>query len=266
MDGDPGPIAHMDWATLYDRADAADVDVEDVRTVLARHRERAERSEGMGDTEPGAEPEQGAESDPGQGAESDPGQGAESDPGQGAESDPGQGAESDPEGGGTRDEEGGTEPPPDPSPARVVADADVLAADVLVGGPSREALEGVWRHSWIHLLASDQLLADAAATIAELSTPELAAAWRELVAEWREPVTHPVGDHSGLGSAYRGGAMHLLSFDRVLSSPRAGAELRGRVPLSVREPRAFATVFDAESLYLEVVGGEYPGPDRPPRA
>ncbi|MDR5673389.1 PIN domain [Halalkaliarchaeum sp. AArc-CO] len=162
-----------------------------------------------------------------------------------------------------RDDE--TETPPEPSPARVVADADVLAADLLVGDASREALERVWRHSWIELLASDPLLSDAEATIAELSTPELAADWRELVEEWREPVTHPAGDHSGLASAYRGGAMHLLSFDRVLSSPRAGAELRGRVPLSVREPRAFTTVFDAESLYLEVVGGEYPGPDRPSR-
>ena len=162
-----------------------------------------------------------------------------------------------------RDDATGT--PPDPSPARVVADADVLAADLLVGGPSREALEGVWRHSWIELLASDQLLADTEATIAELSTPELAADWRQLIDEWRDPVTHPSGDHPGLASAYRGGAMHLLSFDRVLSSPRAGAELRGRVPLSVREPRAFATVFDARGLYLEVVGGEYPGPDRPPR-
>ena len=161
--------------------------------------------------------------------------------------------------------DGATETPPEPSPARVVADADVLAADLLVGDTSREALEGVWRHSWIELLASDQLLADAEATIAGLSTPELAADWREIVADWREPVTHPAGDHPGLASAYRGGAMHLLSFDRVLSSPRAGAELRGRVPLSVREPRAFATVFDARGLYLEAVGGEYPGPDRPPR-
>ncbi|ERH12524.1 MAG: hypothetical protein J07HB67_01544 [halophilic archaeon J07HB67] len=36
--------------------------------------------------------------------------------------------------------------------------------------------------------------------------------------------------------------------------------------MSVREPRAFATLFDPESLYPAVVGGEYPGPDRDPRA
>jgi hypothetical protein len=36
--------------------------------------------------------------------------------------------------------------------------------------------------------------------------------------------------------------------------------------VSVREPRAFATVFSPERLYPETVGGEYPGPDRDPRS
>ena len=59
--------------------------------------------------------------------------------------------------------------------------------------------------------------------------------------------------------------MHLLSFDEDLTSVAAGAGLRGRVPVSVRDPRAFAAVFDAERLYPEAVGGAYPGPDRDPR-
>lgn len=166
--------------------------------------------------------------------------------------------------------DGGTddagEAPPSPSPARVVADADVLAADVLVGGEAREALEAVWRHSFVTLIASDRLLSDAEATIAAISTPDLGADWRALLEGWREPVSHPPGDHPGLASAYRGGAMHLLSFDEALTSARAGTAIGGRVPISVREPRAFATVFDAESLYAEVVGGAYPGPDRQPRS
>jgi hypothetical protein len=83
---------------------------------------------------------------------------------------------------------------------------------------------------------------------------------------WREPVDHPAGDHPGLASAYRGGAMHLLSFDERLRGAKVGASLQGHVPLSVRHPRAFETLFDAESLYREVVGGTYPGPDRDPRA
>ncbi|WP_058367721.1 DUF7384 family protein [Haloparvum sedimenti] len=158
--------------------------------------------------------------------------------------------------------------PPEPSPARVVADADVLAADLLVGGRSRAALEALWRHSWTTLVASDALLDDAEAVVADLAEPtdaSLAADWRAAVADWREPVSHPRNDHPALGSAYRGGAMHVLSLDDRLTSAGAGAALRDRVPVSVREPRAFAAVFDAERLYPEVRDGDYPGPDREPR-
>ena len=155
--------------------------------------------------------------------------------------------------------------PSEPSPARVVADADVLAADLLVDGPAREALDALRRHSWTTLVASDPLLADAEAVIAEVADPRRAADWRGKLAEWRESVDHPAGDHPALASAYHGGAMHLLSFDEDLTSVAAGAGLRGRVPVSVRDPRAFAAVFDAERLYPEAVGGAYPGPDRDPR-
>ena len=153
----------------------------------------------------------------------------------------------------------------EPSPARIVADSDVLAADLLVGGPARRALDHLRRHSWLTLVASDRLLDDAAAAVTKLATESLAADWRDRVEAWREPVDHPDADHPGLASAYRGGAMHLLSFDERLNSARTGASLQGYVPLSVRHPRAFATLFDAESLYEEVVGGSYPGPDRDPR-
>ncbi len=60
--------------------------------------------------------------------------------------------------------------------------------------------------------------------------------------------------------------MHVLSFDERLTAPGAGAGLNDRFPVSVREPRAFATLFDAEKLYPEVGDGNYPGPDRDPRA
>jgi hypothetical protein len=152
------------------------------------------------------------------------------------------------------------------SPARVVADSDVLVADLFVDGPSRAALDHLRRHSWTTLVASDALLDDAQAVVARLADDALAADWRDRVDAWRDPVDHPADDHPGLASAYRGGAMHLLSFDERLGSARAGAALQGHVPLSVRHPRAFATLFDAASLYEEVVGGTYPGPDRDPRA
>ena len=154
----------------------------------------------------------------------------------------------------------------EPNPARVVADADALAADLLVGGAAREALDALRAHSWTTLVASDALLDDAEAVIAALADSALAADWRDAVEAWREPVTHPAGDHPALASAYRGAAMQIVSFDPSLTGARAAAGLRDRLPVSVREPRAFATVFSAENLYPETVGGEYPGPDRDPRS
>jgi hypothetical protein len=147
----------------------------------------------------------------------------------------------------------------------VVADADVLAADLLVGGPAREALDVVRSHSWVDLVASDPLLDDAAAVIADLADEALAGDWRERAERERVAVEHPPGDHPGLASAYRGGAAHLLTYDEALSSAQAGGAINRRVPLSVRTPAAFLAVFDPGRLYPEVADGEYPGPDVDPR-
>jgi hypothetical protein len=155
--------------------------------------------------------------------------------------------------------------PTEPSPTRVTADADVLAADLLVGGPSRAALDHVREHSWLTLVASDPLLDDAAAVIGELADDELAQNWRDRMERECELVDHPPEDHPALASAYRGGAMHLLTLDESLTSAAGVAALRGRVETSPRHPDAFDTLFDADSLYREAVGGAYPGPDRDPR-
>ncbi|MFB6092996.1 MAG: hypothetical protein ABEK02_08310 [Haloquadratum sp.] len=156
-------------------------------------------------------------------------------------------------------------PPAESSPARVVADADVLAADLLVDADARRALDHLRAHSWTTLLASDPLLEDAEAVVAALATPALAGDWRARLDAWRDPVSHPPGDHPALATAYRGGAMHLLSFDDDLLSAKAGAALGSRLSVSARPPAAFASLFAPASLYREVVGGEYPGPDRDPR-
>lgn len=153
----------------------------------------------------------------------------------------------------------------DPTPARVVADADVLAADLLVGGASREALDCLRRHSWTALVASDPLLADAGSTVAALADDALADDWRERMERWRERVDHPAGDHPALASALQGGAMHVLSLDERLTGAGGATAVRDRVEASVRRPDAFARLFDAESLYRAVAGGSYPGPDRDPR-
>ena len=156
--------------------------------------------------------------------------------------------------------------PERPNPARVVADADVLAADLLVGGDAREALDHVRRHSWVDLVASDQLLEETESLVADLADPELASAHRTRLEDERVRVEQPEGDHPALASAYRGSAAHLLSYDDRLGSAKAGLTLQTRVSVSIRPPDAFARLFDPESLYEAVEGGDYPGPDVDPRA
>jgi hypothetical protein len=154
----------------------------------------------------------------------------------------------------------------DPTPARVVADADVLAADLLGIDHARSALDLLRTHSWTTLVASDPLLDDLEAIVAALTGPDLARDWRAQIAHWRTPVSHPVGDHPALSSAYRGGAMQVISLDPTLTGPRAAAGLRDRLPVSVREPRAFEAVFSPARLYPEVAADPYPGPDRDARS
>ncbi|MFB6095939.1 MAG: hypothetical protein ABEJ74_00950 [Haloferacaceae archaeon] len=154
----------------------------------------------------------------------------------------------------------------DADPATLVADADVLAVDLLVGGPARRVLDEVRRHSWLTLLASDPLLDDAEAVVADLADAALATDWRGRLEELCTLVDHPAGDHPALACAYHGGAGHLLTYDQRLRDVRAGANLRGVMDVSVRDPDAFAAVFDAASLYEAVHDEPYPGPDRDPRA
>jgi len=149
--------------------------------------------------------------------------------------------------------------------ARVVADADVLAADLLVGGSAREALDLVRAHSWVALYASDPLLDDAEAVVGAMADAALAADWCERIECERVRVEHPDGDHPGLASAYRAEAAHLLSLDPGLSSAGANLSLQAHMQVSVRSPDAFARLFDPAALYEAVEGGEYPGPDRDPR-
>ncbi len=149
---------------------------------------------------------------------------------------------------------------------RVVADADVLAADLLVGGAAREALDVLRAHSWLTLVASDPLLDDAEAVVESLADADLARDWRERCTALCELVEHPPGDHPALAAAYRGEAVHVLSLDDSLRSAAAGAAIREHVETSVKAPDAFARLFDPTNAHEVVVGRPYPGPDRDPRA
>jgi len=154
----------------------------------------------------------------------------------------------------------------DPEAARVVADADVLAADLLVGGAAREALDHARRHSWVELVASEPLLADAAAVVTDLADGELAADWRGRIEEDCRLVEHPAGDHPGLAAAYRREARHLLSFDSDLTGARANLSAQPYTSLSIRTPGAFVRLFNPAALYEALFEEPYPGPDRDPRA
>lgn len=151
-------------------------------------------------------------------------------------------------------------------PTRVVADADVLMADLLVGGPSRRALDHVRRHSWMTLIVSGPLLDDAESGIGRLSDPEFAADWRTRVAALATTVEHPAGDHPALGCVRAAAAAHLLSLNPELTGAATNRSLQRWVDVSVRSPDAFDRLFDPSSLYEVAVGGEYPGPDRDPRS
>ncbi len=165
----------------------------------------------------------------------------------------------------TADDKARPTEPREPEPTAVVAAADVLAADLLAGGSARRALTALWHHPWMTLVASDPLLSTAETVIATVADNALATDWRDLIEAWREPVVHPAGDHPALASAYRGGAMHVLSFDETLTDSGTAATLAGRFPVSVRSPAAFDQLFDPESLYATVGDDPYPGPQRPPR-
>ncbi|SDJ74629.1 hypothetical protein SAMN05216226_108138 [Halovenus aranensis] len=148
---------------------------------------------------------------------------------------------------------------------RVVADADVLAADLLVGGATRDALDHVRRHSWVHLVASDHLLGQARALIAEFAPSELAADWETTIVDQRLRVEHPSEDHPALASAYRSGATQLLTLDGSLTATGANLSLQSHMSVSIRTPDAFATVFDPAPVYEREFGNSYPGPDSDPR-
>ena len=154
----------------------------------------------------------------------------------------------------------------EPEYTRLVADADVLVADLLVGDASRTALDTVRSHSWLELVATERLLADAEAVLRTLADGDLAAEWRDAIDDLVTLVEQPPEDHPALAAAYRGGAMFVISNDSRLQSAKAGASLRAAMDVSIRSPEAFVSVFDPAAIYELAFDTEYPGPDRDPRA
>lgn len=154
----------------------------------------------------------------------------------------------------------------EPDPARIVADADVLAADLLRDGDARDALDVVRAHSWLSLVASDPLLADARAIIAQLADPSLADDWREHIDELRVRVGHSIRGSPG---ARLGGSGRRRPPALVRRVAPHGRDRRPHPRARRHERQASRRVLwvvRPETLYPTIVDGDYPGPDRDPRA
>lgn len=153
----------------------------------------------------------------------------------------------------------------EPDPTRVVADADVLAADLLVGGAARDALDIVRSHSWLEVVATPDLLAETETLIASLADEELSRAWRQRAEQLATTLDPDASGHPALVAAAAGKAATVLSFDQRLQSAAAGAAIRSRVATSVKSPDAFVRMTDPETLHEAIVGEPYSGADRDPR-
>ncbi|MFP4590672.1 MAG: hypothetical protein ACLFMX_02130 [Halobacteriales archaeon] len=156
--------------------------------------------------------------------------------------------------------------PKTPEPTRVVADADVLVADLFVDGEARAAMDVVRSHTWFELYASEELLETASAAVGELSETSLADDWLDRVRAEATLVDHPAGDTPALATAYRANAGHVVTYDARLRSAATGVRMRRAMPLSVRHPRAFVDRVDPAVVYELAMDAPYPGPDVDPRS
>lgn len=149
--------------------------------------------------------------------------------------------------------------------AKIVADADVLAADLFLNDSARAALDLIRSHSWITLVASDILIDQTTTLIEHLSSTTLATQWAQKIRQRTTTIEHPPSDHPALAAALRGNSAHILSYDPNLTSAKTGAVLRSHGPTSVKHPEAFVRLFDPKTAYEHTTGSPYPGPDRDPR-
>lgn len=118
----------------------------------------------------------------------------------------------------------------------IVADSDVLVADLLVGGTARTALSAIREHSWLTLVVSKPLIEQSATVIETLTTAELATDWRALIEDGTQLADHRPGDHPALAAAYASGAAHVLTFDEQLLTASTARALQHRLNCSIKPP------------------------------
>ena len=152
-----------------------------------------------------------------------------------------------------------------PAPNRIVADIDVLAADLFCDGSARKSLDVIRSHSWITLIATAALLDEAQLLIESVASSALAADWRSRITETAHIVEPTASGHPALVAAHTGNAATLLTFNESLQSAQAGASLRAAVSTSIKSPEAFTLLVEPAQLYETLFGDTYPGPDTDPR-
>lgn len=135
-----------------------------------------------------------------------------------------------------------------PDPTRVVADTDVLAADLLVGGSAREAIDMIRTHDFLSLITTDTILLETHRIIETLTEKGLADDWLSR-ARRDFPVVEPDGSgQPAIEAAAASNAATVLSLEERLLSTQAGLTIRDHVATSVRSPRAFVAMVDPAAL------------------
>lgn len=131
-----------------------------------------------------------------------------------------------------------------PDPTRVVADADVLAADLLVDGDARVALNRIRDSETLTLVVTEGLLSDARGIVADLGDPSLATDWERRARADFSLVEPTLSGHPALVAAEAGNAATLLSHDERLQGAAAGVAIRQHVDTSVKSPGAFVSLLE----------------------
>ena len=131
-----------------------------------------------------------------------------------------------------------------PDPMRIVADVDVLAADLLVDGTAREAMSMIRESATLSAVCSEELLSESREIIATLGDPTLAAAWERRARADFDIVEMRGDGHGALLTAAAGRAGTVLSHDEALQSVAAGVAIREHIETSVKSPDAFVSLVD----------------------
>lgn len=135
-----------------------------------------------------------------------------------------------------------------PDPMRVVADVDVLAADVFLDGSARAAVSLIRESPDLTLVVTDDLLTEARDLIADFTDDSVAAAWERCARTDFHVVDPSSSGHPALVAAEAGDAATVLTHDEQFQTASAGVAIRTYVETSVKSPEAFVALVERSSF------------------